>query len=599
MFKKRKYLLVLVILLVVFTSIIIVNAQEVLLADNFRFPLEGNWSPLWQDFGKWNSTWNGYHLGEDVGREDADKKNYAVYPMADGIVKFANIVLGYTVIIEHRLSDDDLDGNYVCSVYYHMKKPGEGGIKLTVGESVSIDSPIGYISGKWEDHKSSPHLHFGIRKGCYKTGKDPRTGFWYYPGYTVIKKDGEVQKNPDDPIHKQILADWFNPSTDPKNGTGFIERHVAKIEQTTEISKTTPPSNFIKLNNDFAVSVVKLEKNEYNRITAIIAIKKLSPSDFKYHDNKSATITLDLIDDQGEIFSTTNYLCYFIEQNLYKLPKGFILTRELSTSAPALALNHIKTIKLLGQKVNLIELALEPLENLECIIHATEDVQLDKWLDFKINGIIDNKLKGFRGYYIKGTIRNSSYDNKEITIGLTCQNKNGKLFYADGRRCEISGKSYKVFAISLDTSKIEEVGACIINVRKYDNELKDYKQFLFIVPMHKMPFFYPPTIHYIGSAPKYWKVFYDDPPRLETFKSSTHYDFAWKTNVGMDHVSRWGDDYKFIVSFDKGEGILRRGIHSKTGKFIEWDAHDAVYRTEWTIVFPGEATNANFHIEEK
>jgi len=230
MFKKRKYLLVLIILLVTFLSIIILNAQEVPVADNFCFPLEGDWSPLWQDFGKWNNQWNGYHLGEDIGREDADKKNYAVYPMADGIVKFANIVLGYTVIIEHRLSNDDPDENYVCSVYYHMKKPGEGGIKLTVGESVSIDSPIGYISGKWEDHKSSPHLHFGIRKGCYKTGKDPRTGFWYYPGYTVIKKDGEVQKNLDDPIHKQILADWLNPTADKP---GFIESHIIQIEQST------------------------------------------------------------------------------------------------------------------------------------------------------------------------------------------------------------------------------------------------------------------------------------------------------------------------------------------------------------------------------
>jgi hypothetical protein len=239
MFNKEKGLLVLT-LLIIFTTIIIANAQEVPVADSFRFPLEDDWSPLWQDFNKWNSTWNGYHLGEDVGREDADKKNYAVYPMTDGIVKFANIVLGYTVIIEHGLSDDDPDGNYVCSVYYHMKRPEEGGIKLTVDESVSMDRPIGYVSGKWEDHKSSPHLHFGIRKGHYETGKDPRTGFWYYPGYTVIKKDSEVQKNPNDPIHKQILADWFNPSTDPKNGTGFIERHIAKIEQTTEISKTTP-----------------------------------------------------------------------------------------------------------------------------------------------------------------------------------------------------------------------------------------------------------------------------------------------------------------------------------------------------------------------
>ena len=92
-----------------------------------------------------------------------------------------------------------------------MKRPEEGGIKLTIGEPVFMDSPIGYVSGKWEDHKNSPHLHFGIRKGHYKTGKDPRTEFWYYPGYTTIKKNGEVQKNPDDSTQKQILADWYDP----------------------------------------------------------------------------------------------------------------------------------------------------------------------------------------------------------------------------------------------------------------------------------------------------------------------------------------------------------------------------------------------------
>lgn len=253
MFKKRKYLLVLVILLVVFTSIIITNAQDVPIANSFRFPLEGDWSPLWQDFGKWNNQWNGYHLGEDVGREDADVKEYAVYPMADGIVKFADIVMGYTVIIEHKLSNDDPDGDYVCSVYYHMKRPEEGGIKLTVGESVSIDSPIGYVSGKWGDYKSSPHLHFGIRRGRYKIGKDLRTGFWFYPGYTAIKKDGEVQKDPDNPIHKQVLADWFDPTTLP----GFIERHIIQKKQTLDVSEYTEVINAFLSPSEIIESFIK------------------------------------------------------------------------------------------------------------------------------------------------------------------------------------------------------------------------------------------------------------------------------------------------------------------------------------------------------
>lgn len=255
MIKKGKTLAMLT-LSVIFASIVTVNAQEPPLARNFRFPLEGDWAPLWQDFNNWKDR--GYHLGEDVGREDADKQNYPVYPMGDGVVKFADIVLGYTVIIEHKLPVDDPDGDYVCSVYYHMKRPGEGGIHLTVGTTVFMDSPIGYVSGKWEDHKSSPHLHFGIRKGRYKTGKDSRTGYWYYPGYTTIKKDGEVQKNPNDPTHRQVLADWFNPTTDPKNGTGFIERHLAQaaplITSPLKITPSPPYSVGDEINAEFTIA---------------------------------------------------------------------------------------------------------------------------------------------------------------------------------------------------------------------------------------------------------------------------------------------------------------------------------------------------------
>jgi len=263
MFRKVKHLLLLT-LLIVFTSIIITNAQDVPIANSFRFPLEGDWSPLWQDFGKWNNQWNGYHLGEDVGREDADTKNYAVYPMADGIVKFADIVMGYTVIIEHKLSDNDPAGDYVCSVYYHMKRPEEGGIKLTVGESVSIDSPIGYVSGKWGDYKSSPHLHFGIRRGRYKIGKDLRTGFWFYPGYTAIKKDGEVQKDPDNPTHKQILADWLNPTADKP---GFIESHIIQKKQTLDVSEDTQVINVFLSPSEIIESFIK-EINEGDLVSA-------------------------------------------------------------------------------------------------------------------------------------------------------------------------------------------------------------------------------------------------------------------------------------------------------------------------------------------
>jgi len=168
----------------------------------------------------------------------------------------------------------DPDGNYVCSVYYHMKRPGEGGIRLTVGTLVSTDSPIGYVSGNWEDHKSSPHLHFGIRKGRYKPAwiKDPRTGYWYYPGYTTIKKDDEIQDDSSDPTHQQVLVDWFNPTTDPKNGIGFIERHVGQAIPviTTPLKITPSPPYYVRdrINAEFTITNKGTAPITFNILTA-------------------------------------------------------------------------------------------------------------------------------------------------------------------------------------------------------------------------------------------------------------------------------------------------------------------------------------------
>ena len=434
-----------------------------------------------------------------------------------------------------------------------------------------------------------------------------------YKGTLTLNKVGNYHffctyQTPDDEWNTNVEVGSKLTDADRTEDISVEEKEIPTEAFLNQTNHEKLSRGFVKLNNDFAVAIVRLEKNEYNRITAILAIKKLSPSDFK-HD-ESVMLTLDLIDDQGEIFHTIKSLfpgwTNYYKDISYKLPKGFIITVEYNTEAPALALNHIKTINLLGQKVNLIELALEPLENFDCIVHATEDVQLDKWLDFKIDGIIDNKLKnsvGSYGYYLKGTIGNSSYEKKkDVKISLIYQNKNGELYQTDGAQCEISGKSSKSFAISLHSShlsKIEDVRAFIVNVRKYDKELEGYKQVFFIMPMHEMPFYYPPTIHYIGSSPKCWKITYDDIPRLKIVKSSTNLNnFRWKTSVYMKQLCK-RFCYKFTVSFDKGEGTLIGQGHHATGNFIEQDSLDYAFGLEWTITFPDEATNANFHIEQK
>ncbi len=375
----------------------------------------------------------------------------------------------------------------------------------------------------------------------------------------------------------------------------FSTSIMITIAQEVPVHEKLSPG-FVKLNNDFAVAIVNLErKDEYKYITATVAIKKLSPSDLKYPlRGEHAIITLNLIDDQGEIFSTDHDLNY-IQEYLYCLPKGFVFTEEFSTSAPVLALNHIKTINILGHEVNLVELDLGSLENTDLIIHATERVQLNKWLDFKIDGIIDSALKDFQDLYIKGTIMNSSYDDKDITINLSYQNKNGQLFYTDGTSYKISGKSSKSFALSLGSSvKKEEVRACLVRPNPYEEGS------LFILPMHdKIPFFYPPTINYTGGpARKYYKVFYD-PPKLKTISRPSHLnDFVWETKVEMHRVGYTSHAYfKFVMSFDRGEGTFKTGIYSNTGNPIEEDMHSGSNKIRPNIIFPDEATSASFYID--
>lgn len=179
-----------------------VNAQ---LNAPFRHPLEVDWS-MTQDFGDWNSAWKGYHLAEDI----SCNPNAPVYPIGNGVVQYAGVILGYTVIIEYKLPPGDPNGEAICSIYYHLKRPEDGGISLAVNMPVFKTNPIGYVSNKWEDHQSAPHLHFGIRKGEYKKGKDPRTEKWYYPGYTTIYKNDVRQDDQYDPIHQQILLEWLN-----------------------------------------------------------------------------------------------------------------------------------------------------------------------------------------------------------------------------------------------------------------------------------------------------------------------------------------------------------------------------------------------------
>ncbi len=192
------------------------NSEHI--ADSFRLPRDGTWI-VSQEYAQWNSKWCGYHLAEDVGRAT----EVPVYATANGVVRFAALAqlgYGYVVIIEHKLPPEDPAGEYVYTVYGHLRREN-----LISIDQVLKDELIGHLSENPEYNCGFIHLHFGIRTGQFvMTGHDPRRGRWYYGGYTTIF--GECNK--DNMVHRQIMDEWINPTNDLTNGEGFINAHIAE-----------------------------------------------------------------------------------------------------------------------------------------------------------------------------------------------------------------------------------------------------------------------------------------------------------------------------------------------------------------------------------
>jgi len=220
--------------------------EKEVISSPLQFPLKGDWKPI-LGFNVWSSNWCGRHLGEDVEREPETP----IFPMLEGIVKFAQYQpkagIGYGVIIEHNFNEE-----YLCSVYYHMREPTAKEV-LKEGQAVSPDKPIGYISGERKDHLSIPHVHFGIRKGKYRSGRDPRTNRWYYPGYTTIyNKDGVRESNLDDPIHNEIAKEWYEPS-----------QFINSTKSGFETIKRGEELYWVKCNNPACKSTYQIDKKDY------------------------------------------------------------------------------------------------------------------------------------------------------------------------------------------------------------------------------------------------------------------------------------------------------------------------------------------------
>jgi murein DD-endopeptidase MepM/ murein hydrolase activator NlpD len=173
----------------------------------FRYPLDEHWT-ISQRFGRWNTDWQRYHLGEDVLRSF----EAPVYAPANGMVKHnaKRTGYGYVVIIEHEL----LDGSFVCSVLGHLREKD----RVLVGSSVTKDQIVGYLSSQPDENGGVIHLHYGIRKGTYSEELD-FDGKWRYRGYGPI----------------DIVGSWCPPSA-------FIEYYNE--------NKEMPPNYDLTINTE-------------------------------------------------------------------------------------------------------------------------------------------------------------------------------------------------------------------------------------------------------------------------------------------------------------------------------------------------------------
>ena len=162
----------------------------------------------------------GYHLAEDFIVE-AGTPVRATLP--GSVVYSKNMSgLGHALILDHQLDDDIV----ATSVYYHLQQLGEGGISRELGEEVGQGEVVGYVSGRWVDHMSVPHLHFGVRRGEFVPAhvNDLRTNLWHYPGYSTVRlpdANGNLVKQCDssgaippeiDAVQRDVVADWYEPS---------------------------------------------------------------------------------------------------------------------------------------------------------------------------------------------------------------------------------------------------------------------------------------------------------------------------------------------------------------------------------------------------
>ena len=220
---------------------------------------------------------------------------------------------------------------------------------------------------------------------------------------------------------------------------------------------------FVKCGN-FALAVVGMWEGPPSvygpKIRVTVAIKKLSTS------TKDASVTtsvyrlghIELIDDQGESWEsetirfgpnsneTQGWNGPIIDMDA--IPKGFTYIFDLYTEAPALALGHISSIRVVPwvgnvQEVSVVDFTLDPLAETEQLISFGEPVSISKWLDIEIQDADITEMT------LDLKVQNSSYDLKGWHAQLAHQTKDGRIHGRPVTSAQIEGKSSRTYSLGL------------------------------------------------------------------------------------------------------------------------------------------------------
>lgn len=146
------------------------------------------------------------HLGVDgVDGDDGQvAPGTSVYAPAHGVVREARVHSGYggTVIIEH-----DTGIEIFTSVIGHLRP---GPLAVREGQDVRRGERIGEVGSRRENGGFTPHVHWGVRRGPYRSFaincQGGRVWEWSYAGYPNCSASFDDWYNPEELVGREYLG---------------------------------------------------------------------------------------------------------------------------------------------------------------------------------------------------------------------------------------------------------------------------------------------------------------------------------------------------------------------------------------------------------